>query len=58
MNLVVVTNVDIAVYNKTTCSLISRIGLTTFFASGGVVANEVLFNPQVFYDPTVGSSAC
>jgi hypothetical protein len=54
VNLVVVTNVDIAVYNKTTCNLISRVSLSTFFASGGVVANEVLFNPQVFYDATVG----
>jgi VCBS repeat protein len=50
-NLITMTNVDIGVFNKSTCALVSRVPLNTFFLAG---ANEQYFDPQALYDPTVG----
>jgi hypothetical protein len=55
-NLVVVTNVDIGVYSKATCGIISRVALRTFFGGFGIPATETLFDPKVLYDR--GSSRC
>jgi hypothetical protein len=52
--LVVVTNVDIGIYNKSTCAIISRVPLKTFFAGFGDIANQTLFDPRVIYDRAVG----
>jgi hypothetical protein len=52
--LVVVTNVDIGVYNKSTCGIISRVSLKTLFAGFGNIANQTLFDPKVIYDRTAG----
>ena len=46
--MVVVTNVDIGVYNKTTCSIVSRVPLKTFFNVFSTA--ETLFDPRVIYD--------
>jgi len=52
--LVVVTNVDIGVYDKSTCAMISRVPLTTLFAGFGDIANQTLFDPKVIYDRAAG----
>jgi len=52
--LVVVTNVDIGVYNKSTCAIISRVPLKTLFAGFGDIANQTLFDPRVIYDRAAG----
>lgn len=52
--LVVVTNVDIGVYSKATCGLISRVPLRTFFGGFGIPATETLFDPRVLYDRLSG----
>jgi hypothetical protein len=49
-NLVVVTNVDIGVYNKTTCGIVSRVSLRTFFGAFGIPATQTLFDPRALYD--------
>jgi hypothetical protein len=48
--LVVVTNVDIGIYNKSSCAIISRVPLKTLFAGFGDIANQTLFDPKVIYD--------
>src|SRR5262249_52454398 len=53
-NIVVLTNVDIGVYNKTNCATVSRVGLTSFFGPLGVAPNETLFDIQALFDPAVG----
>ena len=50
-NIVTVTNVDIGVYNKSTCALVTREGLTTLM---GAASGESLFDPQVLWDNTNG----
>jgi hypothetical protein len=52
--LVVVTNVDIGVYNKSTCAIISRVALKTLFAGFAGIANQTLFDPRVLYDRSTG----
>jgi hypothetical protein len=52
--LVVVTNVDIGVYNKSTCAVISRVPLKTLFAGAFDIANQTLFDPKVLYDTAAG----
>jgi len=52
--LVVVTNVDIGVYNKSTCAIISRVPLKTLFAGFSDIANQTLFDPKVIYDTSAG----
>lgn len=51
-NLVVVTNVNISVRNKSTCGLISGVPLKTFFNGFVIPAAETLFDPRVVYDRT------
>jgi hypothetical protein len=48
------TNVDIGVYNKTNCALISRVPLRTFFGAFVIPATETLFDPRVLYDRLSG----
>ena len=52
--LVMVTNVDIGVYNKATCGVISRVPLRNFFGAFGIPATETLFDPRVLYDRLSG----
>jgi hypothetical protein len=52
--LVVVTNVDIGVYNKSGCAINSRVALKTLFAGFGDIANQTLFDPKVLYDRNKG----
>ena len=54
-NFVTVTNVDIGVYSKSDCSLISREGLTTLFDplwSNGVPSSQTIFDARVIFDPS------
>ncbi len=50
-NIITVTNADIGVYNKSNCSLVSKMALNTLFAAG---AGEQYFDPQVLWDNTNG----
>lgn len=52
--LVVVTNVDIGVYSKSTCALISRVPLKTFFGTFPDIDSQTLISPRVIYDRTKG----
>jgi hypothetical protein len=52
--LLVVTNVDIGVYSKATCGIISRVPLRTFFGAFGIPASQTLFDPRVLYDRLSG----
>ena len=52
--LVVVTNVDIGVYSKATCGIISRVPLRAFFGAFGIPASQTLFDPRVLYDRLSG----
>lgn len=52
--LVVVTNVDVGVYSKSTCAIISRVPLKTLFAGFSDIANQTLFDPKVIYDRAAG----
>jgi hypothetical protein len=53
-NLVTVTNVDIGVYSKNGCKLISRMGLTKLFGTVFTIpSTQTLFDPRVLYDPSV-----
>ena len=53
-NLVAVTNVDIGVYSKSNCALISRVSLTTVFkAAFNIPSTQTLFDARVLYDPSV-----
>lgn len=52
--LAVVTNVDIGVYDKVTCQIISRVSLKTLFAGFGDISNQTLFDPRVIYDVSSG----
>ncbi len=47
-NQVVVTNVEIGIFNRSTCALSSKVTLKSFF--GVTNANETLFDPRVVYD--------
>jgi len=49
-NLVVVTNVDISVRNKSNCALISGVSLKTFFNNFSIPATQTLFDPRVLFD--------
>jgi hypothetical protein len=51
---VVITNVDIGVYNRAGCTIVSRVSLKTFFAGFAGIANQSLFDPRVLYDRAVG----
>jgi hypothetical protein len=51
--LVVVTNVDVGVYAKSNCALISRVPLTTLFGKFNIPSTRTLFDPRVLYDPSV-----
>jgi hypothetical protein len=51
-HMVVVTNVDIGVYNRTSCAIVSRQSLKAFF--GVTLAAETLFDPRVVYDLKTG----
>ena len=53
-NLVTVTNVDIGVYNKTSCALVSKVPLKALFGGFSIPATQTLFDPRVLYDPAVG----
>jgi hypothetical protein len=52
--LVVVTNVNIGVYNKIGCTTVSNVGLKTLFGAFGIPASQTLFDPRVLYDRSVG----
>jgi hypothetical protein len=49
-NIVVVTNVDISVRNKSTCALVSAVSLKTFFNNFSIPATQTLFDPRVLFD--------
>ncbi|MSQ47778.1 MAG: hypothetical protein EXR78_05210 [Deltaproteobacteria bacterium] len=51
---VVVTNVDIGVYNRAACTIVSRVGLKTLFAAFTGISVQTLFDPRVLYDRAVG----
>ena len=51
---VVVTNVDIGVYNRVGCGIVSRVSLKTLFAGFAGIANQTLFDPRVLYDRAAG----
>jgi len=53
-NLVVVTNVDIGIYNKSNCAIVSRVPLRTFFNNFAIPSTETLFDPRVLYDRLSG----
>src|SRR6266540_1032125 len=54
-NIVVVTNVDIGIFNKSNCAVVSRVGLRVFFgATFTIPSTQTLFDPQVLFDPAVG----
>jgi hypothetical protein len=54
VNLVTVTNVDIGVYSKSGCTLISRMPLTALFGAAFTIpSTQTLFDPRVIYDPAV-----
>lgn len=52
--LVVVTNVEIGVYNKSTCAIISRVSLKELFGSFHDIGTQVLVQPRVLYDREAG----
>lgn len=52
--LVVVTNVDIGVYNKSGCAIVSRVALKTLFGAFTDISSQTLFDPRVLYDRSVG----
>ena len=52
-NIVTVTNVEVGVYNKTNCALVSKVSLKTFFNAFSIPATQTLFDPRVLYDPAV-----
>jgi len=52
--LVVVTNVDVGVYNASGCGIVSRVSLKTFFATFAPPAAETQFDPRVIYDRQSG----
>lgn len=51
---VVVTNVDIGVYNRAGCTIVSRVGLKTLFAGFANIGIQTLFDPRVLYDRAAG----
>jgi len=53
-NLVVVTNVDIGIYNKSNCGIVSRVPLRSFFGGFGIPSTQTLFDPRVLYDRPSG----
>ena len=55
-NMVVVTNVDIGVFNRSTCNTVSNVSLRSFFTTAGFqpTATETLFDPRVIRDKHTG----
>jgi hypothetical protein len=53
-NMVVVTNVNVGVFNRVTCALVSNVSLKTFFNNFVIPASETLFDPRVIRDPLTG----
>jgi len=53
-NMVVVTNVNIGVFNRGTCALVSNDSLKHFFGPVGVSATSTLFDPRVIRDSLTG----
>ncbi len=55
-NMVVVTNVNIGVFNRSTCNQVSNVSLKSFFttASFAPTATETLFDPRVIRDKHTG----
>ena len=51
---VVVTNVDIGVYNRAGCTIVSRVPLKTLFAGFANIGIQTLFDPRVLYDSAAG----
>lgn len=52
--LVVVTNVDIGVYQNSNCSIVSRVALKSMFSSFSDISNQTLFDPRVIFDRAAG----
>lgn len=52
--LVVTTNVDIGVYNKSGCAIVSRVPLKTLFAAFTDISGQTLFDPRTLYDYSAG----
>ncbi|MGR8933357.1 MAG: hypothetical protein ACU837_03075 [Gammaproteobacteria bacterium] len=52
--LVVVTNVDIGVYKKGSCAIVSRVPLKTLFGRFSIPSSQTLFDPRVLYDRSAG----
>lgn len=52
--LVVVTNVNVGIFNKTDCTTVSNVGLKTFFGGFSIPATQSLFDPRVLYDRVAG----
>jgi hypothetical protein len=48
--LVNVTNVDIGVYNRTNCAIVSRVPLKTLFAGFSDLGTQTIFDPRVVFD--------
>ena len=48
--LVVVTNIEVGVYNQAGCGLVSKVPLKTFFGAFAPPAAETQFDPRVLYD--------
>ena len=55
-NMVVVTNVNIGVFNRSTCGTVSNVSLTSFFTTGSFAptGTETLFDPRVIRDKHTG----
>ncbi len=54
IRLVVVTNVDVGIFKKTTCKKLSQVSLLAFFAAFNPTATETLFDPKVIWDKRTG----
>ncbi|MCB1378349.1 MAG: hypothetical protein KDK89_08290 [Alphaproteobacteria bacterium] len=51
--LVVVTNVDIGIYSTSSCGIVSRVPLKSFFGAFAPPSSETMFDPRVLYDRRV-----
>jgi hypothetical protein len=55
VNIVVVTNRDIGVYDRASCTRLSRVSFDVFFGASFTIApGEGLFDPRVLYDTAAG----
>ena len=54
IRLVVVTNVDVGIYKKTTCKKLSQVSLKSFFGAFNPPAAETMFDPRVIWDKRTG----